>query len=77
MANRRTEIVDLLVTNLKNIDGGTSSYNASYTYTQNLFNNVYQNSYAVAMFSMMMMMIFIIRRGEGLEVENEDREATW
>ena len=42
MANRRTEIVDLLVTNLKNIDGGTSSYNASYTYTQNLFNNVYR-----------------------------------
>ena len=42
MANRRTEIVDLLVTNLKNIDGGTSSYNASYTYTQNLFDNVYR-----------------------------------
>ena len=42
MANRRTEIVDLLVTNLKNIDGGTSSYDASYTYTQNLFNNVYR-----------------------------------
>ena len=42
MANRRTEIVDLLVTNLKNIDGVTSSYNASYTYTQNLFDNVYR-----------------------------------
>ena len=42
MASRRSEIVDFLVTSLKNIDGTTSNYDASYTYTQNLFNNVYR-----------------------------------
>ena len=42
MASRRSEIVDFLVTSLKNIDGATSNYDASYTYTQNLFNNVYR-----------------------------------
>jgi len=42
MANRRSEIVDFLVTSLKNIDGAVSNYNPSYTYTQNLFNNVYR-----------------------------------
>ena len=42
MASRRTEIVDVLVTSLKNIDGAVSNYNASYTFTQNLFNNVFR-----------------------------------
>ena len=42
MASRRSEIVDFLVTSLKNIDGASSNYNASYTYTQNLFDNVYR-----------------------------------
>lgn len=42
MASRRSEIVDFLVTSLKNIDGAASNYDASYTYTQNLFNNVYR-----------------------------------
>ena len=42
MASRRTEIVDFLVTSLKNIDGAASNYNASYTFTQNLFNNVFR-----------------------------------
>ena len=42
MASRRSEIVDFLVTSLKNIDGASSNYDASYTHTQNLFNNVYR-----------------------------------
>ena len=42
MASRRSEIADFLVTSLKNIDGAASNYDASYTYTQNLFNNVYR-----------------------------------
>ena len=42
MASRRTEIVDFLVTSLKNIDGAVSNYNASYSFTQNLFNNVFR-----------------------------------
>jgi hypothetical protein len=42
MASRRSEIVDFLVTSLKNIDGASSNYSASYTYTQNLFDNVYR-----------------------------------
>ena len=40
--NRRSEIVDFLITNLKNIDGGTSNYSASYTFNVNLFNNVFR-----------------------------------
>ena len=40
--NRRSEIVDFLITSLKNIDGGTSNYSASYTFNVNLFNNVYR-----------------------------------
>jgi len=42
MASRRTEIVDFIVAQLKEIDGSVSGFNASYTYTQNLFNNVYR-----------------------------------
>ena len=40
--NRRSEIVDFLITNLKNIDGGTSNYNSAYTFNVNLFDNVYR-----------------------------------
>lgn len=40
--NRRTEIVDFLVTNLKNINGGTSAYDNIYQYKHNVFNNVYR-----------------------------------
>ena len=42
MASRRTEIIDFLVTQLKEIDGAVSGFNSGYTYTQNLFNNVYR-----------------------------------
>jgi len=42
MASRRTEIVDFIVAQLKEIDGAVSGYNAAYTYSQNLFNNVYR-----------------------------------
>ena len=42
MASRRTEITDFLVTQLKEIDGAVSGFNSGYTYTQNLFNNVYR-----------------------------------
>src|SRR6056300_1948523 len=40
--NRRSEIVDFLITELKNIDGGTSAYNNNYTYNINLFDNVFR-----------------------------------
>jgi hypothetical protein len=40
--SRRTEIIDFIVTQLKEIDGEVSGFNPSYTYTQNLFNNVYR-----------------------------------
>jgi len=42
MASRRKEIVEFLVTELKKIDGQTSTFNVSYTYSNNLFNNVYR-----------------------------------
>jgi len=42
MASRRKEIVEFLVGELKNIDGQTSTYSASYTYNNNLFNNAYR-----------------------------------
>lgn len=42
VTNRRTEIVTFLVEQLKDIDGQTSSYDPSYTYSTNLFNNVYR-----------------------------------
>ena len=38
--SRRTEIIDFLVTELKKINGGTSTFNSNYTYNTNLFNNV-------------------------------------
>jgi hypothetical protein len=40
--SRRTEIIDFIVTQLKEIDGEVSNFNSSYTYTQNLFSNVYR-----------------------------------
>lgn len=40
--NRRKEIVNFLVTQLKEIDGDVSPFDADYTFTQNLFNNVFR-----------------------------------
>lgn len=42
VTNRRTEIVNFIVTQLKEIDGGTSPFDVSYQFTTNLFNNVYR-----------------------------------
>jgi hypothetical protein len=42
MASRRKEIVEYIVTQLKQIDGEASGFNPSYTYYNNLFNNVYR-----------------------------------
>ena len=42
MAARRTEITDFLVSQLKEIDGAVSDFNSNYTYSQNLFNNVFR-----------------------------------
>ena len=42
MSSRRNEIVEFLVTQLKEIDGQTSGFSASYTYGNNLFNNVFR-----------------------------------
>jgi len=42
MSSRRGNIVDFLVTSLKNIKGSTSTYNNAYTYNNNLFDNVYR-----------------------------------
>ena len=40
--SRRTEIIDFIVSQLKEIDGTVSGFNTGYTYTQNLFNNVFR-----------------------------------
>ena len=40
--SRRTEIIDLLVTELKKINGQVSTFDSDYTYNTNLFNNVYR-----------------------------------
>lgn len=41
--NRRSEIVDdILIVELKKIDGGTSTFDSTYTYNTNLFNNVFR-----------------------------------
>jgi hypothetical protein len=42
MPSRRKEIVEFIVTQLKEIDGQTSGFNSSYTYINNLFNNVFR-----------------------------------
>ena len=38
--SRRSDIIDLLVTELKKIDGGTSDFDYSYTFNTDLSNNV-------------------------------------
>ena len=38
--SRRSDIIDLLVKELKKIDGGTSDFDSSYTFNTNLSNNV-------------------------------------
>ena len=41
--NRRSQIVDdILIPELKKINGGTSTFDSSYTYNTNLFNNVFR-----------------------------------
>ena len=40
--NRRSEIVNYLVDRLKEIDGEISPYDSSYTFNNNLFNNVFR-----------------------------------
>ena len=40
--SRRTEIIDFLVTRLKEIDGDASPFDSSYTFNTNLFNNVFR-----------------------------------
>ena len=42
MASRRKEIVEFVVGQLKNINGGTSTYDSVYGYNNNLFDNVYR-----------------------------------
>lgn len=40
--NRRTEIINFLVANLKNINGELSSYDTTYQYYHNVFGNVFR-----------------------------------
>ena len=40
--NRRTEIVQFIVTRLKEIDGGVSPYDSAYTFVTNVFDNVFR-----------------------------------
>jgi hypothetical protein len=40
--NRRTEIVQFIVTRLKEIDGGVSPYDSDYTFVTNVFDNVFR-----------------------------------
>lgn len=40
--SRRKEIVEFLVDRLKQIDGAVSPFDSSYTFNNNLFNNVYR-----------------------------------
>ena len=40
--SRRTEIINFLVTRLKEIDGEASPFDAYYTFNTNLFNNVFR-----------------------------------
>src|SRR5210317_1874348 len=43
--NRRSEIVDdILIPELKKINGGTSTFDSSYTYNVNLFDNVFRGN---------------------------------
>ena len=38
--SRRSDIIDVLVTQLKEIDGAESGFDSDYTYNTNLYNNV-------------------------------------
>ncbi len=40
--SRRTDIIDFLVSNLKEIDGQQSGFDSSYTYNTDIFNNVFR-----------------------------------
>ena len=40
--SRRTEIIDFLVTQLKEIDKAASGFDSSYTYNTNIFNTVFR-----------------------------------
>lgn len=40
--SRRREITELVVSELKKIDGNVSTFNPSYTYNYNVFNNVFR-----------------------------------
>lgn len=40
--NRRTEIVQFIISHLKEIDGQVSPYTPTYTFSTNLFNNAYR-----------------------------------
>lgn len=40
--NRRTEIVQFLVNRLKSINGGISTFDNTYTFKHNVFNNVFR-----------------------------------
>lgn len=42
IVNRRTEITDYLVVLLKEINGGLSPWDVTYTFNLNIFNNVYR-----------------------------------
>lgn len=42
MASRRKEIIEFIVTQLKEIDGAVSGFDATYTYNTNVFNNVFR-----------------------------------
>jgi len=42
MASRRKEIIEFIVTQLREIDGAVSGFDASYTYNTNVFNNVFR-----------------------------------
>ena len=42
MPSSRKEIVEFIVTQLKEIDGQTSGFNSSYTYINNIFDNAFR-----------------------------------
>lgn len=42
--SKRRSIINLIITNLKEIDGGVSPFSSSYTFGTNLFNNVFRGA---------------------------------
>jgi hypothetical protein len=42
--SKRRSIINLIITNLKEIDGGVSPFSSSYTFSTNLFNNVFRGA---------------------------------